>query len=125
MINHNCSNITIKVLRFGGRYCIVGWTSTPFAGGGRGAGADHNSANTFPTNLVMMKGAQVLGCPVAIHTRLEPAIRGPRMEMISSLVSQGLIKPHISHEYPLAQVKEALLAKWNRKIVGGCVVDCN
>ena len=88
-------------------------------------GADHATANTIPTNLIMMKGARVLGCPVAIHTRLEPAIRGPRMEVIHSLVSQGLIKPHISHEFPLAKVKEALLAKWNRKIVGGCVVDCN
>ena len=53
----------------------MGWTSTPFAGGGRGVGADHATANTIPTNLIMMKGARVLGCPVAIHTRLEPAIR--------------------------------------------------
>ena len=85
----------------------------------------YDTVITLPANLVMMNGAQLLGCPVAIHTRLEPAIRAPRMEMISSLVSRGLIKPHISHEFPLAQVKEALLAKWNRKIVGGCVVDCN
>ena len=33
----------------------MGWTSTPMAGGGRGAGADHVSANTLPTNLIMMK----------------------------------------------------------------------
>ena len=84
------------------RYCVVGWTSTPMAGGGRGAGADHVSANTLPTNLIMMKvcldggcsgndvngsdndqvhilqGAQVLGCPVAIHTHLQPKIREAR-----------------------------------------------
>ena len=46
---------SLKVLKFGGRYCIVGWTSTPFAGGGRGAGADHSTANVLPTNLIMMK----------------------------------------------------------------------
>ena len=39
---------------------MIGWTSTPLAGGGRGAGADHASANMIPTNLIMMKGAQVV-----------------------------------------------------------------
>ena len=116
---------SLKVMKFGGRYCIVGWTSTPFAGGGRGAGANHGSANTIPTNLIMMKGAKVLGCPVAIHTKLDPSIRKPRMEMIDNLVDTGLIKPHVSHEFSLSDVREALLAKWNRQIIGGCVVDCN
>jgi len=116
---------SLRVMKFGGRYCIVGWTSTPFAGGGRGAGADHATANVLPTNLMMMKGAQVLGCPMAIHTNLDPSIRKPRMETIDRLVEEGLIKPHISHEFKLADAKEALLAKWNRKIIGGCVLDCN
>merc|ERR1719445_2754833 len=77
---------SLKVLKFGGVFCIVGWTSTPFAGGGRGKGADHSTANTIPTNLIMMKGARVMGCPVAIHTRLQPAIRAPRLKMIDDLV---------------------------------------
>ena len=102
-----------------------GWTSTPFAGGGRGKGADHSTANTIPTNLMMMKGARVIGCPVAIHTRLQPSIRAPRVKMIEDLVDKGLIKPHVSHEFPLSEVKEALLAKWNRQVVGGCVVRCS
>jgi len=116
---------SLKVLKFGGRYCIVGWTSTPFAGGGRGAGANHATANVLPTNLIMMKGAQVLGCPVAIHTNLDPSIRKPRVETIDRLVKEELIKPYISHEFALNDAKEALLAKWNRKVIGGCVLNCN
>ena len=116
---------SLKVLRFGGRYCIVGWTSTPFAGGGRGVGADHSSANVIPTNLIMMKGAQVIGCPYGIHTKLDPSIKVPRMETIYKLVEEGLIRPYVSHEFPLSEVKQALLAKWNRKVIGGCVVDCS
>ena len=116
---------SLKVLKFGGVFCIVGWTSTPFAGGGRGRGADHSTANTIPTNLLMMKGARLIGCPVAIHTRLQPSIRIPRLKMIDDLVGRGLIKPHVSHEFPLSDIKEALLAKWNRKVVGGCVVRCS
>jgi len=116
---------SLKVLKFGGVFCIVGWTSTPFAGGGRGKGADHSSANTIPTNLIMMKGARVVGCPVAIHTRLQPSIRVQRLAMIEDFVGRGLIKPHVSHEFPLSELKDALLAKWNRKVVGGCVVRCS
>ena len=116
---------SLRVLKFGGRYCIVGWTSTPFAGGGRGAGADHATANVLPTNLIMMKGAQVLGCPMAIHTNLDPSIRVPRVETIDRMVKDGLVKPYVSHEFKLSDAKDALLAKWNRKIIGGCVIDCN
>ena len=67
----------------------------------------------------------MIGCPVAIHTTLDPSIRKPRMETIDRLVKEGLIKPHISHEFKLSDAKEALLAKWNRKVIGGCVLDCN
>merc|ERR1712203_987805 len=74
---------SLKCLQFGGRYCVVGWTSTPMAGGGRGAGADHVSANTLPTNLIMMKGAQVLGCPVATHT---PATQNKGGQDVSHLI---------------------------------------
>jgi len=116
---------SLRVLKFGGRYCIVGWTSTPFAGGGRGAGANHGTANVLPTNLIMMKGAQVLGCPMAIHTNLDPSIRVPRIETIDRMVKDGLVKPYISHQFKLADAKDGLLAKWNRKIIGGCVIDCN
>ena len=59
-IDNNLWKILIlEIFRFRGRYCVIGWTSTPLAGGGRGAGADHASANLIPTNLIMMKGAQV------------------------------------------------------------------
>ena len=59
-IDNNLWKILIlEIFRFRGRYCVIGQTSTPLAGGGRGAGADHASANLIPTNLIMMKGAQV------------------------------------------------------------------
>ena len=34
-----------------------------------------DTAITLPANLVMMNGAQLLGFPVAIHTRLETSMR--------------------------------------------------
>ncbi|XP_023340645.1 quinone oxidoreductase [Eurytemora carolleeae] len=116
---------SLKSIRFGGRYCVIGWTSTPLAGGGRGAGADHASANMIPTNLIMMKGAQIIGCPVAINTRLDPNIRIPRLQAIDDWLETGKIKPFISHTFPFNQFREALLAKWERKITGNCIVRCS
>ena len=115
---------SMRCIKFKGRYCVVGWTSTPFAGGGRAAGADQTSANVIPTNLIMMKGAQVIGCPVAIHTRTDPSIRPPRVAALDLLVKEGLIKPYVSHIFPLSKLKEAMGAKWGRKVTGCCVVDC-
>jgi NADPH2:quinone reductase len=115
---------SLRCIKFQGRYCVVGWTSTPFAGGGRASGADQSSANVVPTNLIMMKGAQVIGCPVAIHTRLDPTIRPPRVAAIDALVKEGLIRPYVSHIFPLSKIKDALNAKWGRQVTGCCVVDC-
>ena len=70
----------------------------------------------------MMKGLKVMGCPMIIHTQHDPSIRQPRLNAIQKWASEGLIKPHVSHTFPLAQAKEALLARWNRKITGGCAV---
>ena len=115
---------SLRCLKFKGRYCVVGWTSTPFAGGGRATGADQSTANVVPTNLIMMKGAQVIGCPVAIHTRTDPTIRPPRVAAIDLMVKEGLLRPYISHVFPLSQLKDAMKAKWGREVTGCCVVDC-
>jgi len=115
---------SLKAIRFGGRFCIIGWTSTPMAGGGRGAGADHATANMIPTNLVMMKGAKVIGCPVAINTKLDPSIREPRLKVIDKWVEDGLMKPFVSHTFPFENFREALIAKWERKITGSCILRC-
>lgn len=114
----------LRILKFGGRYLVIGWTSTPLAGGGRGAGADHNTANSVPTNLIMMKGAKIIGCPVAIHTRLDPSIRIQRLQALEDWIAQDLIKPYTSHVFPFNQFREALLAKWNRQVTGNCMLRC-
>ena len=70
----------------------------------------------------MMKGLNVMGCPMIIHTQHDPSIRQPRLEAIKKWASSGQIKPYVSHTFPLDQAKEALLARWNRKITMGCAV---
>lgn len=101
---------SIRCLRFGGRFLIVGWAATP--------------GNVIPlaTNLVMMKGVDVLGCPTVISTQHDPTLRAPRLAQILAWAAEGKVTPHVSHVFELGDFKLALRAKCSGEVIGGCVV---
>jgi NADPH2:quinone reductase len=112
---------SLRCVRFGARYLIVGWAATPFVARGKGQrGAP--DANQLPTNLIMMKGLDVLGCPTMIGTMNDPSLRPPRLARILEWVREGKIHPHVSHTFPLSEIHAAMRAKWNGAVTGGCVV---
>ena len=113
---------SLRCVRFGARFLVVGWASTPAVARGRGQrGAPH--ANHLPTNLILMKSLDVLGCPTAISTAMDPASRPPRLQQVLAWAEAGLLKPHVSHRFPLADVKAAMMAKWRGDVIGGCVLN--
>ncbi|MBA2540840.1 MAG: NADPH:quinone oxidoreductase family protein [Deltaproteobacteria bacterium] len=107
---------SLRCVRFGARFLIVGWASTPFVARGKVA------ANHLPTNLIMMKGLDVLGCPAVISAVNDPAMRDARVAQLLMWVEAGRIQPHVSRVFPLVEFKDALRAKWKGEIVGGCVL---
>lgn len=112
---------SLRCVRFGARFLIVGWTSTPGVANGKGQRGSPN-ANQLPTNLIMMKGLDVLGCPTAIATAQDPSIRAPRLQQVLAWARSGAIRPHVSHVFALEQFADALKARWTGAVVGGCVV---
>lgn len=117
-------DISIESLRcvaFGARFLVVGWAATPAVAKGKG-GRGAPNANQLPTNLIMMKGLDVLGCPTAISTAHDPSIRAPRLAQILDWAERGQIRPHVSHRFPLTSIREAMLTKWRGDVLGGCVV---
>ena len=112
---------SLRAVRFGARFLVVGWAATPFVAQGKGQRGAPN-ANVLPTHLIMMKGLDVLGCPMVISTVHDMTLRPPRLEKIFQWVEAGQIRPHVSHVFPLAQYKEAMRAKWNGDVIGGCVL---
>lgn len=112
---------SLRCVKFGARFLIVGWASTPFVARGKGQRGAPN-ANLLPSNLMMMKGLDVLGCPTVISTVVDPSIRQPRLEQIWHWAESGKIRPYVSHAFPLADFKTAMRAKWNGEVIGGCVV---
>jgi NADPH2:quinone reductase len=112
---------SLRCVDFGARFLIVGWASTPFVARGKGQRGAPN-VNVLPTNLIMMKGLDVLGCPAVISTHREPAIRITRLTKLLEWARGGQIRPRVAARYPLAEVREAMRAKWESRFVGGVVV---
>ena len=108
-------------MNFGARFLIVGWASTPLVAKGKG-GRGAPNANMLPTNLIMMKGLKVMGCPMVISTQKDPSIRPPRVAKLKEWAEAGKITPHVSHVFELENAKDALIARWNGDVLGGCVV---
>jgi NADPH:quinone reductase len=113
---------SLRCVDFGARFLIVGWASTPFVARGKGQRGAPN-ANVLPTNLIMMKGLDVLGCPAAISAHREPSLRETRLRDLQAWVEAGEISPHVDARYPLSEVHEAMRAKWESRFVGGVVVN--
>jgi NADPH2:quinone reductase len=104
----------LRCVKFGARFLVIGWAATPFVA--------KTAPNALPTNLIMMKGLDVLGCPTVISTVMNPAIRAPRLERVWAWASEGKLKPYVSRVYGLAEFRDAMRAKWAGEIVGSCVL---
>lgn len=111
----------LRCARFGARFLVVGWSSTPdVADGGGRRGAPN--ANQLPTNLILMKGLDVLGCPAAIATLHDPNLRPERLERIFAWADEGRITPYVGATYAFDDFREALRAKWSSRHVGAVVL---
>ncbi len=112
---------SLRCVRFGARFLIVGWASTPFVARGKGQRGAPN-ANVLPTNLIMMKSLDVLGCPTVISTVMDPSSRPPRLAQVLAWAESGALRPRVSHAFPLSEFKAAMRAKWSGEVVGLCVL---
>ncbi len=112
---------SLRCVRFGARFLIVGWASTPFVSRGKGQRGAPN-ANQLPTNLILMKGLDVLGCPAVISAVNDPQLRATRLQQILAWAEAGKLRPYVSHRFRLDEFRTAMLAKWNGEVIGGCVL---
>lgn len=112
---------SLRCVDFGARFLIVGWASTPDVARGKGQRGAPN-ANVLPTNLILMKGLKVLGCPMAISTHRDPSSRIERVARLTAWAESGALVPLVSATFPIADVKEAMKAKWESRHVGGIVL---
>jgi NADPH2:quinone reductase len=87
-----------------GRYLVVG-----FAGGGIPA---------LPWNLALLKGASVVGVFWGEFVKREPQAHAAAMARLAHWYGQGLVKPVIDLECPMADIQDAYARMGSRQVVG-------
>jgi NADPH:quinone reductase len=97
-----------RAIGWGGRYLIVGFAS--------------GTIPSFPANHAMIKGYSLIGLRAGESGRRDSALAARSRQALADLASRGVMRPHISHRFPLDQAVEALLALERRAVIGRAVI---
>ncbi|WP_342711931.1 NADPH:quinone oxidoreductase family protein [Bradyrhizobium sp. B124] len=94
---------SMRCINWGARILVVGFT------GGIGLAR---------TNLLMIKGASVLGVRAGEAVRKNPALGEVRVKALSEWAEAGRVRPNISHRLPLEDYAKAMRLLIERKAIG-------
>ncbi|PZA12927.1 NADPH:quinone oxidoreductase family protein [Rhodopseudomonas palustris] len=94
---------SVRCINWGARLLVVGFT------GGIGLAR---------TNLILMKGASVIGVRAGEAVRRDPALGAQRIAALLDLAAQGVLRPNVSHRLPLAEWAPAMRLLIDRKAIG-------
>jgi NADPH2:quinone reductase len=94
---------SLRCIAWGARILVIGFT------GGIGLAR---------TNLLMIKGASVLGVRAGEAARKNPALGDARIKALTAWAEAGHIRPNISHRLPLEDYAQAMRLLIDRKAIG-------
>ncbi|MFZ0767322.1 MAG: NADPH:quinone oxidoreductase family protein [Bradyrhizobium sp.] len=94
---------SLRCIAWGARILVIGFT------GGIGLAR---------TNLLMIKGASVLGVRAGEAARKNPALGEERLKTLLAWAAGGHVRPHISHRLPLEDYAQAMRLLIDRKAIG-------
>jgi len=102
------SEPALRSIAWRGRHLVVG-----FAAG---------EIPRLPWNLMLLKGASVVGVFWGDFTRKEPAAHQAAMRRLMDWMAEGKLRPLVSQRYPLERTAQALNDMAGRKVVGKVVI---
>jgi NADPH2:quinone reductase len=94
---------SVRCIAWGARLLVIGFT------GGIGLAR---------TNLLLIKGASVLGVRAGEAVRKNPALGEVRLRALLEWAEQGKIRPNVSHRLPLENCAQAMRLLIDRKAIG-------
>src|SRR5712671_59806 len=94
---------SMRCIHWGARLLVIGFT------GGIGLAK---------TNLLMIKGASVLGVRAGEAVRKNPALGEIRIKALTEWAEAGKIRPNVSHRLPLEEYARAMRLLIDRKAIG-------
>ena len=102
------SEPALRSIAWRGRHLVVG-----FAAG---------EIPRLPWNLMLLKGASVVGVFWGDFTRKEQDAHLAAMARITGWIAEGKLKPLVSRRYPLAETAQALQDMAARKVIGKVII---
>jgi len=94
---------SMRCINWGARLLVIGFT------GGIGLAK---------TNLLMIKGASVLGVRAGEAVRRNPTLGEVRIKELTEWAEAGKIRPNVSHRIPLEDYARAMRLLIDRKAIG-------
>ena len=98
-----------RAIAWNGRYLIVGFASGVIP--------------SFPANHVLIKTYSLIGVRAGESPRRDPDLARRQSAELRSLAADGVMRPHVSHRFPLADTGEALAVLERRQAIGRVVVE--
>ena len=98
---------SLRCIAWGARILVIGFT------GGIGLAR---------TNLLLIKGASVLGVRAGEAVRKNPVLGEVRIKALTEWAEAGKIRPHISHRLPLEDFAHGMRLLVDRKAIGRVVL---
>jgi NADPH2:quinone reductase len=107
-IGDKVSEESLRCLAWGGRLLILG-----FLGGGPTA---------IKSNYLLIKGIEAVGVYMGGFQANQPALFAANTRDLLHLAEQGVLKPRISHTFPLERAADAIQAVIDRAVIGKAVL---
>jgi NADPH2:quinone reductase len=100
---------SMRAAAYGARLLVVGFTS--------------GGPSKIMSNHVLIKGLSILGVRAGETIRHSPELGRDYVEELPKLAALGVMRPHISHRFPMERAAEAFKVLVDRKVVGKAVIE--
>lgn len=99
---------SVRAAGYGARLLVIGFTS--------------GGPSKLMSNHVLIKGLTVMGVRAG-ETLLRQPHMGYSYAELPALAAAGVMRPHISHRFPMERVADAFRALLDRQVVGKAVIE--
>ena len=98
----------VRAMAWRGRYLVVGFAAGPIP--------------ALPWNLLLLKGASLVGVFWGEFAKREPQANAAMMRELAQWYAQGKIKPVIDQTLPMSELKKAFAIMGSRSVMGKLVL---